>query len=90
MRSKVNVFYDAECENCTSVAAITRCTDCDEQYCEGCFQKLHRTQKKKLHQRVDFAASGIYNTLLQSILVNNLVYNYLFIKICHFRLIIAC
>lgn len=39
------------CDNCETEKATSRCVECDEKFCEACFQTLHKTAKKKVHQK---------------------------------------
>lgn len=39
----------AFCVECEIAVAVRRCTECRDQYCEPCYENLHRKGKRKGH-----------------------------------------
>ena len=47
-----------QCVQCEDDAARARCKECDDPYCDMCFDVLHRRGKRALHTRVSLDGSG--------------------------------
>ena len=39
------------CVECADQLAATKCTECDERFCEMCFSMLHRTGNRRMHHQ---------------------------------------
>lgn len=69
-KHKVHNFYLA-CDECEVRPRKTYCTECDEKFCEGCFDVFHKKGKRINHPKRQIDESDKYE-----ILMNVIFYDY--------------
>jgi hypothetical protein len=54
----VGLEFVVKCSNCTKIAAVKNCNNCEDSFCDACFTALHSKGKRLTHEAYNIPMCG--------------------------------